>query len=77
METPPTISAIRVTSGRDIGMLVKAKRKQQPKLTQAILAKGAGVGIRFISDLENGKATVQLDKMMRVLAYLNITLYIH
>ena len=37
-------------------------------LTQAELAHRAGVGLRFVRDLEQGKATVRLDKVNEVLA---------
>ena len=36
-------------------------------LTQVQLAKRAGVGLRFIRELEQGKPTVRLDKVNRVL----------
>ncbi len=44
-------------------------RFQRKKLgiTQEDLAAKAGVGIRFIRDLEQGKATLQLDKVEQVL----------
>lgn len=37
-------------------------------LTQAELAKRAGVGLRFVRELEQGKPTVRLDKISQVLA---------
>lgn len=37
-------------------------------LTQAELAKRAGVGLRFVRELEQGKPTVRLDKVNQVLA---------
>jgi len=37
------------------------------KLTQQDLAEKAGVGIRFIRELEQGKETLQLDKVTQVL----------
>ena len=36
-------------------------------LTQAELADRAGVGLRFIRELEQGKPTVRLDKVRQVL----------
>ncbi|MBI1201833.1 MAG: transcriptional regulator [Rhodopseudomonas sp.] len=41
-------------------------------VTQPILALGAGVGVRFIVELENGKPTAQIGKIMQVLATLGI-----
>ena len=40
---------------------VKKKRKQL-KLTQPELALKAGVGLRFLRELENGKESLRLDK---------------
>lgn len=37
-------------------------------MTQPELALKAGVGLRFIRDLEQGKTTVRLDKVNQVLA---------
>lgn len=50
-----------------IAKFVKEKRKQL-KLTQPELAEKAGVGLRFLRELEQGKKTVRLDKVNQVLA---------
>jgi y4mF family transcriptional regulator len=50
-----------------IATFIKVKRKQL-KLTQPELAERAGVGLRFVRELEQGKQTVQLDKVNQVLA---------
>jgi len=47
--------------------LVKRRRKQLG-LTQVDLADRAGVGLRFIRDLEQGKQTLRMDKVNQVLA---------
>jgi y4mF family transcriptional regulator len=46
---------------------VKAKRKALG-LTQHDLADRAGLGLRFIRDLEQGKQSLRLDKVNQVLA---------
>ncbi len=46
---------------------VKHRRKQLG-LTQVDLADRAGVGLRFIRDLEQGKQTLRMDKVNQVLA---------
>ncbi|GAB6146022.1 helix-turn-helix domain-containing protein [Desulfocicer niacini] len=51
---------------KTIGMLVRKARKRQ-KFTQAEAAGYLNVGIRFLSDLENGKSTVQMEKALQVL----------
>ena len=45
---------------------VKDKRKLV-KLTQPELAEKAGVGLRFVRELEQGKETLRLDKVNQVL----------
>ena len=45
---------------------IKKKRKQA-KLTQLDLSQRAGVGLRFIRELENDKKTLRLDKVDQVL----------
>jgi len=45
---------------------IKSKRNNA-KLTQPELAEKAGVGLRFIRDLEQGKSTLRLDKVNQVL----------
>lgn len=50
-----------------IRLFVKQKRKEL-KLTQEDLAMNAGVGLRFVRDLEQGKKTLRLDKVNDVLA---------
>jgi y4mF family transcriptional regulator len=45
---------------------VKQKRSKA-KLTQPELAEKAGVGLRFVRDLEQGKPTLRMDKVNQVL----------
>ena len=49
-----------------ISMFIKAKRKSLG-LTQIDLAQKAGVGLRFVRDLEQGKVSLRLDKVNQVL----------
>lgn len=45
---------------------VKEKRKLS-SLTQPELAQKAGVGLRFVRDLEQGKTTLRMDKVNQLL----------
>ncbi len=45
---------------------IQQKRKQL-KITQPELAEKAGVGLRFIRELEQGKKTLRIDKINQVL----------
>ncbi|NQV77988.1 MAG: helix-turn-helix transcriptional regulator [Lutibacter sp.] len=51
----------------EIASFIKYHRKRL-HLTQEELANKAGVGIRFVRELEQGKETVQLDKVNQVLS---------
>jgi y4mF family transcriptional regulator len=57
----------------NLSSFIKYQRKKL-KLTQEELAAKAGVGIRFIRELEQGKETVQLDKVNQVLALFGFNL---
>ena len=50
------------------------KRRKDLGMTQAELALVSGTGVRFISDLENGKASCELGKALDVLANLGVEL---
>jgi y4mF family transcriptional regulator len=54
-----------ITSPQSLGTVLRASRKRLG-LTQADLALAAGVGLRFIVELEAGKPTVRLEQVLRV-----------
>jgi len=56
---------MKLTDAKIFGKAVRMYRKSQ-NATQIQLAAIANTGARFISDLENGKPTVQLDKALHV-----------
>ena len=55
-----------VTSVAEIGQTLRRLRKRQG-LTQVEAAGLTGVGVRFMSELENGKTTIRLDTLFKVL----------
>jgi len=57
----------------ELGRIVRKERKAMG-LTQADLALTSGTGMRFISDLENGKPTCQIGKTLTVLKTLGLRL---
>ena len=58
------MSSIQTTE--QLGHALRAVRKQLG-LTQPQLALAAGVGVRFIVDLEAGKTTLRLENVLRVI----------
>lgn len=55
-----------IRSTQQLGQTLRAARKQLG-LTQSQLALAAGVGLRFIVDLEAGKPTLRLETVLRVI----------
>lgn len=62
-----------IESVENLAEIIKKTRKNQG-LTQPQLAAAAGVGIRFIVDLEKGKPTCEIGKVLQVAKMLGITL---
>lgn len=58
---------------KQLGALVKSTRKSLG-VTQKTLAMTSGTGLRFIIELEKGKPTCQVGKVLTVLNTLGITI---
>lgn len=56
-----------------LGAAVRSRRRQLG-LRQAMLADLAGVGVAFLYDLEKGKPTLRIDKVLAVLEALGLGL---
>ena len=54
----------------NLSSTVKSLRKQF-NLTQEDLSLKSGVGLRFVRDLEQGKQTLRLDKVIQLLEFFN------
>jgi HTH-type transcriptional regulator/antitoxin HipB len=65
--------AVHLSSAAELGQLVRKTRKAQG-LTQLDLAGLAGLSNRFVIDLERGKETLQVQKVLDVLALLGLEL---
>lgn len=62
-----------VPDAEALGAAIRGARKAHG-LTQSQLAGLAGTGLRFVSELERGKPSVALDKVLAVLAVLGLRL---
>ena len=62
-----------LTNTSQLAEIVRRERKRQ-KVSQTRLSQLADVGVRFVRDLEDGKETVQLDKVLAVLETLGIAI---
>lgn len=62
-------------SPEQLGAAIRTRRRQL-KVTQKDLAMTCGTGLRFIIDLEKGKPTCQIGKILQVLQALGLELQI-
>jgi y4mF family transcriptional regulator len=67
---------VKIEAPEDIGKLVRQRRKGAG-LTLQEAAGMAGVGVRFLSELERGKSTLQLGLVLQVLQLFGLELHIH
>ncbi len=61
---------------KEIGNRIKDKRNRL-KLTQKDVALSTGLGIRFITEVENGKPTCEIEKVLQLLTALGLKITIN
>ncbi|MCR5623720.1 MAG: helix-turn-helix domain-containing protein [Lachnospiraceae bacterium] len=62
-----------IYNSKEFGALLKAKRKEL-KYTQKDVSKILGLSVGFISELENGKKTAELEKAIKYAVFLGFNL---
>lgn len=62
---------MNIRTTQQLGAAIRSRRKEL-KITQKDLAMACGTGLRFIIDLEKGKATCQIGKTLAVLQSLGL-----
>ncbi|WP_211413303.1 helix-turn-helix domain-containing protein [Agrobacterium tumefaciens] len=65
---------VTLDSIHDLGRMVR-RRRQRRKQSQQEFADLAGVGRRFLSELENGKPTLEFEKVLQVARAAGISLF--
>ena len=68
---PPTV----FPTPAQIGAAIRAAR-ERAGLAQPVVARRARVGIRFLSELENGKPTARLNKTLAVMRAVGVGLIV-
>lgn len=66
---------IKISDTAQLGKLIKQKRKEQG-LNQKDFADAAGVGNRIVSEIERGKETAEVGKVLLLLKYAGLTVYL-
>lgn len=69
------IGNMNTLTAKEVGAAVRARRREL-KVTQKELAMVCGTGLRFINELEKGKETCQIGKVLQVLQALGLKLQI-
>ena len=77
MGSPPSsrLSPTEVKTPADLGAVVRATRRRD-ETDQATAAALAGVGVRFLGDVERGKPSVRLGLVLQVLHRLGLEVWI-
>ena len=75
MVSPDPEPVLNVKTTDDVGKAVRSARKLA-KTDQVTAAGLAGVGVRFLSDLERGKPTIRLGLALQVLHRLGLEVWI-
>lgn len=70
-DSPTSTPAVTIHSAAELGEVVKEARRAQG-LLQSDLAGLSGTGNRFIGELERGKPTLQLQKVLNMLDLLGL-----
>ena len=64
-----------IKNSKQLGQIIRKRRKEM-NLTQKELSDLCNTGNRFISELENGKGTVQFEKALRIINALGLEIQI-
>ncbi len=65
----------KITEIEEIGQLIRLKREEQG-LNQKEFAEAAGVGNRIVSEVERGKPTAEIGKVLKLLKYAGLSVYL-
>lgn len=65
---------MKITSAETFGKALRQRRKELG-YTQGYLSEFTGLSVSFLSELENGKKTIQLEKAIQVAMLLGLDLH--
>jgi HTH-type transcriptional regulator/antitoxin HipB len=64
---------MKLSNSAEFGAAIREQRRVRG-LSQENVALSAGVGLRFVHDLEYGKKTIELERALRVAAVVGLSL---
>ena len=62
---------MKIADAKSLGIEIR-KRRKELQYTQAYVAEFTGLSVTFISDVENGKPTVELEKTLELIHILGL-----
>lgn len=66
---------MKITDSKSLGRAIRERRKAL-NYTQVYLAEFTGLSVSFISDLERGKPTAEVEKAIRLINFLGMDLFV-
>ena len=66
---------MKITDSKTLGAAIRARRKEL-EYTQAYHAEFTGLSVTFISDVERGKPTAEIEKVIRLINILGMDITI-
>lgn len=66
---------MKITDSKSLGQVIRARRKEL-HYTQTYLAEFTGLSVTFISDVERGKPTAEIEKTIRLINILGLDLLV-
>ena len=66
---------MKINNTKTLGETIRARRKEL-HYTQAYLAEFTGLSVTFISDVERGKTTAEIEKIIRLTNVLGLNLLV-
>ena len=66
---------MKITDSKSLGQAIRMRRKEL-HYSQAYLSEFTGLSVSFISDLERGKPTAEIEKTITVINILGLDLFV-
>ena len=66
---------MKITDSKTLGQAIRMRRKEL-HYTQAYLSEFTGLSVTFISDLERGNPTAEIEKTIRLINILGMDLFV-
>ena len=66
---------MKITDSQTLGTAIRTRRKEL-NYTQVFLSEFSGLSITFISDVERGKPTAEVEKTLKLLQILGLDVFI-